>query len=151
MNRINRINLNDLELKIFTEQDALDYCSVNNVDPDKVILLNLFNNELTDILGIKLFKNLKELKINNNEITDISVLKDLTKLEYLDISCNQIKNISVLKDLNNLKTLQIRRLLLESDQIKYIKSLKKLNTLWCYNGFKEDIILNKLNNKIKIY
>ena len=102
-------------------------------------------------MGIRQFKNLKQLNISNNEITDISVLKNLNKLEYLDISCNEIKDISVLKNLNNLKILQIRRLLLESDQIQYINSLNNLKYLYCENGFKNMSILDKLNKNIKVY
>ena len=69
------IELGNLELKTFTEQDVLDYCSINNINPDNIIILRLDNNNLTDISGIKLFKNLEYLEIYNNELTDISVLK----------------------------------------------------------------------------
>ena len=55
------INLTKLELKTFTEQDASDYCQLNSINPNKIIRLYLYDNELTDISGIKLFKNLKTL------------------------------------------------------------------------------------------
>ena len=58
---MNEIILNELELKTFTEQDALDYCLLNNINPDKITILFLYNNKLTDISGIKLFKNIKTL------------------------------------------------------------------------------------------
>ena len=95
---MNRINLTNLELKTFTEQDALDYCLLNNINPDDIIIIYLNNNELTDISGIKLFKN----------------------LGYLSIKENLIKNISIIQYLNNLETLNISELELESDQIQYI-------------------------------
>ena len=126
---MNKIHLPNLELKTFTEQDVLDYCSINNINSDNRTELDLFNNELTDISGIKLFKNLKELYINYNKIKDISVIKNLTGLEYLNIT--------------NLK--------LESDQIKYIKSLKNLKELGCKKGFKDMSVLDKLNKNIEIY
>ena len=55
------IQLNDLELKTFTEQDASNYCLLNNINSYNIIILDLKGNELTDISGIKFFKNLKNL------------------------------------------------------------------------------------------
>ena len=124
-----KINLSDLKLKTFTEQDALDYCQINNINPDNITELYFQNNELTDISGVKLFKN----------------------LEYLDIKNNEIKDISVIKYLNNLKELNIRNLRLESDQTQYINSLKNLYELYCYSGFKDMSIVDKLNKNIDIY
>jgi len=120
---MNLIDLENLQLKTFTEQDASDYCSINNINPNEVILLNLSNNELTDISGIKLFKN----------------------LGYLSIKENLIKNISIIQYLNNLETLNISELELESDQIQYIKKL------FCRNGFKDMNILKQLDIFIKVY
>ena len=71
-------------------------------------------------------------------MTDIFELKYLNKLQILKLNHNNlIKNISVIKDLTDLKTLDIRSLELESDQIQYIKSLKNLENLWCGSGFKD--------------
>ena len=120
--------LGNLYLKTFTEQNALDYCLLNNINSDNITELYLHNNELTDLTGVKLFKNLKELYISNNEIKDISVIKYLKDLEYLDIT--------------NLK--------LESDQIQYINSLKNIKELRCYKGFKDMSVLDKLNKNIII-
>ena len=167
-----KIYLRDLDLKVFTEQDALDYCNLNNLNFNSIDELNLNWNELTDISGIKLFKNLKILDLNHNKITDISVLKDLNKLKYigigynkitdisavkylnnlqsLDICYNLIKDIFAIKDLNKLKKLSIVNLELESDQIQYINSLNNLYELYCEKGFKNMSVLNQLNNNIAI-
>ena len=69
---MNEINLSNLELKIITLQDAVDYCQLNNINIKE---LYLSENELTDISGIKLFKNLKRLYIDNNKIIDIFNIK----------------------------------------------------------------------------
>ena len=64
---MNKLNLSRLELKTFTEQDALDYCLLNNINPENIEILDLSWNKLTDISGIKLFKNIQRLfyiKIN---------------------------------------------------------------------------------------
>ena len=123
------ILLTSIELKTFTEQNAEDYCQINNINPDNITVLDLFNNELTDISGIKLFKNLKELYLHYNKIKDISVIKHLKKLELLNI----------------------RELNLESNQIKYIQYLNNLEELWCSKGFKDMNITDKLNKNIEIY
>ena len=120
------LGLNNLGLKTFTEQDTLDYCLLNNLNQDKIIQLSLSDNKLTDISGVKLFKNLKSLYLNNNKIINISVIQYLKNLEILSI--------------NNLE--------LKSNQIQYINSLNNLKYLYCFNGFKDMNILDKLNKNI---
>ena len=166
------IYLNNLELKTFTEQDALDYCLLNNLNPENITELILYKNQLTNISGIRLFKNLEKLWLYNNKITDISVLKNLknlkslsiannnltdisvikylNKLKQLNISNNKIKDISVVKNLTELEILYINNLELESDQIQYINSLNNLKELIYYKGFKDMSVLNKLNKNINI-
>ena len=144
------IDLSNLQLKTFTEQDASDYCLLNNIDSNNIIELTLYKNQLRDISGIKLFKNLEILYLHYNEIKDISALKDLNNLKSLNINDNEIKDISVLKDLKNLKYLDIRNLELESNQIQYINSLKNLHWLMCYNAFKNKSVVKQLNKNIVI-
>ena len=135
-----------IELKTFTEQDALDYCQINNLNPDNITKLNLSYNYLTDISGIKIFKNLKYLDLYNNKLADISVLKNL---KILDLNNNYlIRNISIIKYLTELKTLDISNLKLESDQIEYIQFLTNLKTLKCYKGFRDMTVLKQFNNLI---
>jgi len=148
---MNIIKLNKLQLKTFTEQDALDYCQINNLNPLEVIYLNLQDNELTDISGIKLFKNLKSLYLSNNKLTDISVLKNLKQLIILNLSKNEIKNISVVQYLKNLEILTLGWLKLKSNQIKYINSCKKLKEIHTIKAFENRTVLNQLNKNIKIY
>jgi len=169
---IEEIHLNGLNLKVFTEQDAVDYCSLNNINSDDIIILNLWNNELTDISGIKLFKNLEILYLNynniksikslknltklqqlyldNNKLNNISVIKNLNNLEYLYIGNNEIKDISVIKDLNNLMILDIENLRLESDQVQYINQCLNLESLNCIDGFKDKFTAELINNNIEL-
>jgi len=149
---MNKINLRGLELKVFIEQDALDYCQLNDINLSDITELDLSWNKLTDISGIKLFKNLKYLDLDNNELTDIFVLKDLNFLEFLGLSNNNIKDISIVKNLTNLKALNINDLKLRSNQIQYINSCKNLKELICnYNGFKNKSVLKQLNKNINYY
>ena len=149
---MNKIYLNSLKLKTFTEQDALDYCLLNNINPDKIIIFELYNNELINISGIKLFKNLERLILYSNELTDISVLKYLKKLKSIDLRSTNIKDISVIQYLKKLEILNINFLELESAQIKYINSLNNLKELICgYKAFKDRSVLNNINKNIKYY
>jgi len=170
---MNQINLRGLELKTFTQQDALDYCNINSLNPLNITELSLTDNKLRDISEIKIFKNLEILflgynqindisvlkNLNNleilylfeNKLTDISVLKNLTNLEILDISNNEITDISVLKDLNKLEILNIDRLFLDYKQSVYINKLKNLKELQCEYGFKNNVLPDDLNIKAKIF
>ena len=148
---MNTIHLENLNLKTFTEQNTEDYCLLNNINPDNITELFLYENELTDISGVKLFKNLEYLNLFNNKITDILILKNLNKLETLYLSDNKLTDISVIQYLNNLIILGIRNLRLESDQFKYIKSLKNLKRLWSRNGFKNMSVLKQLNKNIELW
>ena len=47
-----------MELKTFIEQDALDYCSINNIDSDNIMVLNLS--------GAKSFFNAEEVIIEHS-------------------------------------------------------------------------------------
>jgi len=148
MNQI--IDLYSLKLITFTEQDALDYCLLNNINSNNIKTLYLNSNELTDISGVKLFKNLEILSLGFNEITDISVIKNLKNLKQLYLDDNKVEDIFVLNYLNNIEVLDIKNLQLESDQIQYINSLKNLKYLYCYNGFKDMSVTKQLNKNINI-
>ena len=148
---MNIISLDNLELKTFTEQNVLDYCQINNINQDNIIILNLYNNELTDISNIKYLNKLETLNISFNKIEDISVIKDLNSLKILHIGDNKIEDISVIQYLIELNSLNINYLKLKSDQIQYIKLLNNLKELYCENGFKDMSVLNQLNKDINIY
>jgi len=147
---MNKIELNNLELKIFAEQDVLDYCQLNNINPEDIIYLELSSNKLTDISGIKLFKNLEKLYINNNKLENIFVIKNLIKLKVLYLNSNPLKDISAIKNLNNLEILRIDNLELGLDQIKYINCIKNLKELFCHKGF-NFFVLNRFNKNLRIY
>ena len=142
------LQLSNLKLKTFTGQNAVDYCLLNNINSNDITELDLGFNELTDISGIKIFKNVIILWLNRNKIKDISVLNNLNSLKKLYLWKNKIQDISVIQYLNNLELLDIDFLELESNQIKYINKCKNLEDLLCYKGFKDMSIINKINNNI---
>ena len=76
------LQLSNLKLKTFTGQNAVDYCLLNNINSNDITELDLGFNELTDISGIKIFKNVIILWLNRNKIKDISVLNNLKNYIY---------------------------------------------------------------------
>ena len=120
-------------IKIFNEKDEIIEENIN-----KVIKINCPDYWITSIIGISIFKNLKELYLSNNQIKklpkEISRLKNLKylslfdnqieelfskiwnlkKLETLDLSYNKIKKLP--KEIGNLKNLKV--LNLSYNQIK---------------------------------
>jgi len=96
--------------------------------------LNLAENKISDISGLKDLKNLQELNLNKNQIIDISVLGNLTNLRDLSLVNNYIKNIDVLKNLKKLLYLYLNNNLL--NKLPHILLFKRL------------ILINLSNNKI---
>ncbi|KIA89232.1 leucine-rich repeat domain-containing protein [Kaistella jeonii] len=102
--------------KIYLDQNFTDALYDNKVDLNKngyfeenellnVTKLDLTQKNITNILGIEDFKNLKELILNRNYISDFSPLNKLEKLEVLGISQNQNSKEIDLSKIKNLKTL----------------------------------------------
>ena len=143
---MNEIILNELELKTFTEQDTEDYCLLNNINHDNIIELYLGFNKLTDISGIKLFKNLEKLTLVENQLTNISVLNNLTKLY---IHNNKIKDISVLKNIINY-LICLRLDFNDISDISVLKYLTDLQILYLGNNKITDISVLKKLFKLKI-
>ena len=145
---MNKIELVNLKLKTFTDQNILDYCLLNNINHLNIIELNLSNNKLTDISGVKLFKNLENLYLSNNEIKDISVLKDLKNLKILHFFNNETTDISFIKNFINLEELSISNLNLKNENkiLNILKNLKNLKILICYRIFNKFNIKKELKN-----
>jgi len=66
---------------------------------DSLEVLDLSNNELTDIDRVKQLPLLEELNLSVNLIEDIGPVNGLTFLQQLDLSRNHIRDIAPLKDL----------------------------------------------------
>lgn len=76
--------------------DGVEYCA-------HVKILDVSNNELTDISNLWDLHDLEELYLSNNQIGYIDALCNLTKLRIVDLSGNKIDDISPLFDLENLE------------------------------------------------
>ncbi|UCH98245.1 MAG: leucine-rich repeat domain-containing protein [Candidatus Aminicenantes bacterium] len=112
--------IKELEIRIYRKLDHRYSMDEN----EKIIGLELYRLEISDISLLKDLKNLTHLDLTNNQISDISSLKDLKNLTHLDLHYNLISDISFLKDLKNLTYLD-----LHGNEISDISSLKDLKNL----------------------
>ena len=126
--------IKELEKKLRKKLVQLDikqlYGGLNGFLTDKkerVIGLNLYYLELSDISGIKELKNLTHLNLRNNQLTDISGIKELKNLTHLNLRNNQLTNISGITELKNLTHLNLRNNQLSD--IPGTQELKKLTYL----------------------
>lgn len=92
-----------------------------------LITLDISNNKIADLNGIKNFPALENLQISSNNLTDISMLSELSSLQKLNLKNNQIRNISALKFLPQLTMLNISGNPVGNSDV--IKCLKNLDTL----------------------
>ncbi len=112
--------------------------------------LNLGFNRLRDLTSIKELKSLTGLNLSDNLISDLSPIKVLKKLTHLYFWQNQLSNISALKELRNLIELN-----LGFNTITDLTPLSKLTNLRSlylhYNDISDLAPLNKLRNLNTLY
>ncbi len=84
------------------------------------------NNNLNDLNGVQMLKNLKNATFSNNNISKIDYFDGMPNLQYLDLNFNKLRNIekSNIGLLPNLKVL-----FLDSNYIKNANPFKKLSSL----------------------
>jgi len=89
-------------------------------------ILEICNNNISDLTGIQVLKNLKTLVLKDNNLNKIDALDGLINLQYLDLSCNKLRNVerSNIGFLPNLTTL-----ICDSNYLKNINSFSKLQSL----------------------
>ena len=86
--------------KITEWTNVLEKCS-------NIKLLDLGQNELTNVKGIEKLGMLKKLYLNNNQLTDVKWIETLTNLEILSLSSNQLTSVKGLEKLTKLKFLHL--------------------------------------------
>jgi Leucine-rich repeat (LRR) protein len=86
-----------------------------------VIILNLSNNEISDISELWYLTRLEELYLANNEIGYIDILSNLSGLRIIDLSGNQIDDISPLFELKHLEYLNLMGNKIRKEQIEQLK------------------------------
>lgn len=94
--------------------DGVEYCI-------HVKILDVSNNNLTDIENLWGLKNLEELYLANNQIGFIDVLSNLNNLKIIDISGNQIDDITPILELPQLEYVNLIGNPVPEEQIKVLE------------------------------
>ncbi|MFK7827073.1 MAG: leucine-rich repeat domain-containing protein [Oligoflexales bacterium] len=90
--------------------------------------LTLKNAEISDVLPLAEFTNLKELDLSGNQISDVNPLAGLTNLVSLNLYQNQISNLSPLAKLINLNYLNlIKNQISDTNPLAKLKKLLQLD------------------------
>ena len=92
---------------------------------EAVRVIDLSNQNLTQIQGLDVFPNLNDLNISNNKITDISNLSTLKNLNFIDFSGN--KDITGWKNLTNVYSITARNCNIKD--LSGIENIKELTYL----------------------
>ncbi|MFC2140671.1 leucine-rich repeat domain-containing protein [Acidobacteriota bacterium] len=142
------IDENVIGLNLYAVKKISVYSFLNSLK--NLTVLDLSDNQLSDISFLSDLTNLTHLNLEINQISDISILKTLTNLTHLNLEVNEISDISVLSCLTNLMNLD-----LGGNQISDISSLKNLENLTFLNLNRNKIadisILNNLTNLDELY
>lgn len=128
--KIKEKDFENIELKI--KLPINNYYLVNG--NNKIIGLNLSNNNISDLTFLKNFNTISTLIINSNNIESLSVLEDFKKLERLSVNKNNISNLEPISKITTL-------LVLDATDNKIID-------ISYLNGLKNLYLLNISNNKI---
>ena len=89
--------------------DAQRTIIINDEELAKVTSLSLGNKGLTNLTGLEMFTNLKELDLSSNELnkdSNLEVLNSFT-LTTLDLSSNEIEDLSMVTNIKEIPTLYL--------------------------------------------
>ncbi len=90
--------------------DGIEYCK-------QIKILDVSNNDITDISNLWNLDKLEELYLANNQIENIEALCNLPLLKVVDLSANLIEDISPLFQANNLKYVNLTGNFIPDNQI----------------------------------
>ena len=114
------------------------------------LILNLRDNNISDISPLANLTNLEVLLLEGNKISDISPLSGLTNLKTLDLGDNAISDLSPLANLTNLKTLRLRNNVISD--ITPMVGLTNLAYLWLdSNAISNISAVAELTNLTELY
>ncbi len=101
--------------------DGVEYCI-------HVKILDISNNNLTDISNLWGLEYMEELYLANNQIGYIDILSNLTHLKIVDLAGNQIDDISPLLCLENLEYVNLAG---NPVSVKQVKELEAKGVVVC--------------------
>ena len=91
----------------------------------RLMLLELPDNEVTDISPLAELSLLQSLTLTNNQVEDISPLSGLKRLQYIELSNNKVTDISALTELEAMNSAY-----LSGNRISDLTPVKGLSKLW---------------------
>ncbi|MBU1096504.1 MAG: leucine-rich repeat domain-containing protein [Bacteroidetes bacterium] len=94
--------------------DGIVYCK-------HVVILDLSDNQITDISELRTLELLEEINFSGNLITEIDVLSNLERLRVIDLSGNNITDISPLFGLRNLEYINLLGNNISYDQFEKLR------------------------------
>ena len=74
---------------------------LTKADLEKVTVLELYQNQLTDVKGLEKLTKLEVLDLSDNQLTEVKGLEKLTQLTFLDLCFNPDLDFDQLKALKN--------------------------------------------------
>ncbi len=150
--RINSIQ-NPIVKDIINEQlkyYIIDYNNdkyITKIALGKINSLELKNKHLTstDLDGLELFSNVSVIDLSNNNITDVSILTNFKRLYSINLSNNKVTDISALKDLENLGNINL-------SGNNNVTGYEQLNNLYQIDLSNTNLInLNDISNNENLY
>lgn len=90
-----------------------------------VQLIDLENNEISDLAPLAGLKLLQSINVANNDITSIEPLKDLERVQYLQLTGNAVSDLKPLGKMKNMMSLY-----LSENKIEDIAVVAELPKVW---------------------
>lgn len=107
------------------EEFEMEYCGITSLFGVEYLkhakVLDLSNNEISDITDLWDLTRLEELYLANNEIGYVDSLSNLKNLRILDLAGNMIDDISPIFELEHLEYLNLMGNKIPSKQIEQLK------------------------------
>ena len=98
---------------------------LTQADLEKVTILDLRSNQLTEMKGLEKLSQLKELALGDNQLTNVKGLEKLSHLTSLDLGGNQLTKVP--KELEKLT--KLKELWLHENMLTNLKGLENLTQL----------------------
>ena len=80
---------------------------LTEADWEKVTILVLSSNKLTDVTGLEKLTKLEELYLGDNQLTNVKGLEKLTQLTDLNLDGNKLTDVKGLENLTKLTYLEL--------------------------------------------
>ena len=113
---------------------------------EKIYSLELNNKNLTsnDLDELEIFSNVSVIDLSDNNITDVSALTNLKRLYSINLNNNKVTDVSALKDLENLGSISL-------SGNENVSGYEQLNNIYQLNLSNTNLItLNDISNNEKL-